>query len=117
MPVPPSKALDHPEYDDRMLQVARLISPSLAVRELVRQRETLPAAHESSHHRPRPEELAAHYEIIEDVANPTPTSIGVLDDVLTNGSHFLAMKQVLSACFPSIPIIGLFVARRVPTDE
>jgi len=39
--------------------------------------------------------------------------IGILDDVLTAGTHFRAMQTVLSDRFPGVPIIGLFVARRV----
>ena len=38
----------------------------------------------------------------------------LVDDVLTAGSHFRAAKDLLSLNFPGVPVVGLFVARRVP---
>jgi hypothetical protein len=35
VPIPPSQPVDTPGYDDRMLQVARAISPNIDVRELL----------------------------------------------------------------------------------
>ena len=63
--------------------------------------------------RPNPEEKAKNYKINEVVANPSPSLIVVVDDVLTTGCHFKAMKIILSRRFPGVKIIGLFVARRV----
>lgn len=59
VPVPPSKARDHAEYDDRMLLVLDGIEKSFAVdvRELVVQTETIRAAHESADNRPSIGEL------------------------------------------------------------
>jgi hypothetical protein len=64
IPVPPSKARGHPEYDDRLTQICQRIraAPPLDVRELVVQRVSLAAAHESFGHRPSVEELLAAYE-------------------------------------------------------
>jgi hypothetical protein len=39
--------------------------------------------------------------------------MAILDDVLTAGTHFRAMSIVLSQRFPGVPIVGLFIARRV----
>jgi hypothetical protein len=113
--VPPSKARSDPDYDDRLLCVLRQLAPDLDVdvRELVLQRATIRATHESAA-RPRPEELYANYHIDESVVDPTPQSIAVFDDLLTTGSHFRAMAMLLSERFPGVPIVGLFVARRVP---
>jgi hypothetical protein len=44
------------------------------------------------------------------------TAIAVVDDVLTAGVHYRAMHTVLSRRFPDVPIIGVFVARRVFPD-
>jgi predicted amidophosphoribosyltransferase len=113
VPVPGSKAADHP--DNRIERVARLIRPGLDVRNLVLQSETTAAAHEVGGigERVTVEELVNLYQINEALAQPPPTTIGVLDDVLTAGTHFRAMKVVLAHRFPGIPITGLFVARRV----
>lgn len=56
------------------------------------------------------------YEIDEDQCMPAPTSIAIVDDVLTVGTHYRAMHSVLSARFPNVPIFGLFIARRVFPD-
>jgi predicted amidophosphoribosyltransferase len=117
IPVPPSKAKGDPGYDDRMSQVCRRIrgTPALDVRELVVQRSSLPAAHESQQ-RPSVDDLVRAYEINELLSNPRPRRIGVFDDVLTAGTHFVAMKRVLSARFAGVSISGFFIARRVFPD-
>jgi hypothetical protein len=86
----------------------------LDVRELVLQRNSLPSFHESQ--RLAVQDLLREYEIDESKANPTPQWIGVFDDVLTVGTHFVAMKRILSTRFPGIRIQGLFIARRVLHD-
>jgi len=120
VPVPPSKAKGDPEYDDRMLQVCKGIPAqfSIDVRELVIQRESIRAAHECTPgERPGIDEIAANYVINEAVADPEPKVIGIIDDVLTAGTHFKAMQKVLKARFSRVPVIGIFVARRVfPND-
>lgn len=115
VPVPPSKAADHPEYDDRMLRICQGIrrgGTGADVREIVRQRESRDAAHQSDS-RPTPDELVKNYEIDESKCLPVPAAIGIVDDVLTAGTHFRAMRTVLSARFPGIPIVGFFLARRI----
>ncbi|HEV2160907.1 MAG TPA: hypothetical protein VGR52_01540 [Stellaceae bacterium] len=115
VPVPPSKARGHPEYDDRMTQICRGIPVSfpIDVRELVIQRESMEAAHISSNPRPTVEELLGVYAIDEALAAPVPQRIGIVDDVLTAGTHYRAMTTVLRKRFPGVPIVGLFIARRV----
>lgn len=114
VPVPGSKARDHPEYDDRMEQVCKGIQERLDVRNLVIQTESTEAAHEAAEgQRPSVDDLVLLYEIDEELANPIPTSIAIFDDVLTAGTHYLAMKTVLQRRFPGVPICGMFIARRV----
>jgi len=119
VPVPPSKAPDHAEYDDRMLQVCTSIPVDfqLDVRELVYQTQSLHASHgEGGRH--SVEDLLNVYAINEEVAVPSPSSIAVVDDVLTTGAHFRAMHTILTTRFPDVEVIGCFVARRVlPHDE
>ncbi|PRF87231.1 hypothetical protein [Burkholderia multivorans] len=121
VPVPPSKARTAPEYDDRMVlalgHMAALVQAELLigadVRELVLQRESYVASHlNSAQHRMRPDDLIPFYEINEPIAALHPTHIIVVDDVLTTGSHFVAMKTVLQARYPNAWIGGLFIGRR-----
>jgi predicted amidophosphoribosyltransferase len=59
------------------------------------------------------EDLLSVYRIDETIALPPPRAIGIIDDVLTAGTHFRAMDTVLRARFPEVPITGMFIARRV----
>ncbi|MDO3512652.1 hypothetical protein ACQCQ6_11325 [Ralstonia pseudosolanacearum] len=117
VPVPPSKAKDHPEYDDRMLRVLQQMAQAnrLDIRELVLQGRSTQAAHKSQI-RLQPQQLMALYAINETVAVPAPTSIFIVDDMLTAGCHFRAMKTVLQTRYPGVVVRGLFVARRAIPD-
>lgn len=114
VPIPPSKAKADPLYDDRMTQVLTTIRPTppLDVRELVVQPVSTRAAHESQH-RPSPTEILSRYELDITLAKPVAECIFVVDDVLTTGAHFCAVKSLLSSHFPETPVVGIFVARRV----
>jgi hypothetical protein len=63
VPVPPSKARGHPDYDNRITTICRNIAPGIDVREIVIQRNSLQAAHESDT-RPTITELLAKYQIL-----------------------------------------------------
>lgn len=118
VPVPGSKAVGHPDFDDRMVKMLRGIRPNVDVRELVSQRTSTVAAHEvGAGQRVTVEELIAAYQIDETLANPCPRQIGIFDDVLTAGTHYRAMHTVLTERFPGVKITGLFVARRVFPPE
>ena len=118
VPMPPSKARDDSQYDDRMLQVVRAIRPAKPVdaRELVVQSVSTPSMHRSVK-RLRPQELAELYFIDEELAEPMPAALVIVDDLLTTGAHFKAAKLVLTNRFPEVPVIGLFIARRVPEKD
>ena len=113
VPVPPSKTHTHPDYDDRMLQVCNGIGKpgSTDVRELVLQTQDISAFHEDQSNRLSVEDLVKIYQIDESVTDPPPTSILIVDDVLTAGTHYRAVHQILSNRFPEAKIYGAFVAR------
>jgi predicted amidophosphoribosyltransferase len=115
VPIPPSKAKSDPLYDDRMLQLLQAVCRGrhTDIRELIIQRQSAAAAHLSDT-RPTPDELVANYQLDESLAEPAPQTIFVVDDVLTTGCHFKAVKQVLARRFPEARIVGLFLARRAP---
>ena len=118
VPIPPSKAKDHPEYDDRLLQMLALAGQgrNADIRELVVQTQTIEAAH-GADVRPTPDDLCEVYEIDEELASPAPKAIFVFDDVLTTGCHFKAMQRVLNQRFADVPVVGFFIARRVPESS
>jgi adenine/guanine phosphoribosyltransferase-like PRPP-binding protein len=45
---------------------------------------------------------------------PKSQAIAVVDDLITTGAHFVAVRNMLRREFPDIKIVGLFIARRVP---
>jgi len=117
IPMPPSKVMDDPLYDDRMLQVLRAVDVEgqLEIRELLLCAASMPAAHLAAQ-RPTIAQLVANLVVDESLAEPAPTTIALVDDVLTPGAHFVAAKTVLTRRFPSVPVRGLFVARRFFDD-
>ena len=115
IPMPPSKVKFDPMYDDRLMQMLQVLGTglSLDIREMIVQRVSTEAAH-STEARPGVGELCENYLIDESLVDPPPRVIGVIDDVLTTGSHFKAAQRVLRSRFPAVKIYGIFVARRVP---
>jgi hypothetical protein len=120
VPIPPSKVKTDPNYDDRMVQVCRGIrAPAPTdVRELIEQiasTDTFKGGHRKS-----PAELRQNYRIAENQLPNLRGIVGIFDDVLTTGSHFKAVKQMILERAPHARVIGLFVARRAipcPLDE
>ena len=115
VPVPPSKAKTDPLYDDRLLQVLHGVWPGQAtdVRELIVQPASSDATHDRDN-RPRPAELEARYAIDRGLLRPAPRILAVVDDLITTGAHFVAVRNTLRREFPDSQVIGIFIARRVP---
>lgn len=114
VPIPCSKAANHPDYDDRMERLCRAIAPGIEVRPLITQRYTTRAAHESSKgERITEDKLVRMYEVDLDALEPTPRSVAIVDDVLTSGTHFKAVQKKLRQRWPDVPIVGIFIARRI----
>jgi predicted amidophosphoribosyltransferase len=115
VPVPPSKRRDHPEYDDRMLRVARVMvrGTRSEVRELVEQTQSYVASHIGpGGDRKTPQELTSIYKV-DDPTNAPHEIVIVLDDVLTQGAHFSAMQATILRSFPGSRVMGIFLARAV----
>src|SRR3546814_4703569 len=93
-----------------MERICRLMrQPPPDVRALVRQVASTTASHEAGQGvRVTVEQLLELYSVNEAIASPAPQAIGIVDDVLTAGTHYRAMHSVLAARFPNVPIIGLF---------
>ncbi len=115
VPVPPSKTKTDPLYDDRLAQVLRGVWPGQAVdvRELIVQPQSSDAVHDRDD-RPKPADLEARYVVDRGFLPPPPQAIAVVDDMVTTGAHFVAVRNMLRREFPDIPVMGIFIARRVP---
>ena len=115
VPMPPSKAKTDPLYDDRVTRMLRAIPAArpLDVRELIVQRQSMASAHDADV-RPTPDDIVVGYQIDETLVTPIPNVIGLFDDVMTTGAHYVAARRVLANRFPGATIYGLFIARRVP---
>jgi len=115
VPIPPSKARNHPDYDDRMWQVVIGIAQGRGAdaRELIIQTGGYEAAHEAGANRIKPLALQALYRLHADPPKPT---IILFDDVLSAGCHFRAAKSAILAAYPDRRVVGFFLARRVLPD-
>jgi hypothetical protein len=117
VPVPPSKSSSHPLHDNRVLSMLRQVQApngqSVDVRELIIQVGDRAAAHEGTAPRPTVAELQGIYQIDLSITGNLRSQIVIVDDVLTKGTSFRAMKTILAAQFPATPIVGLFLARTV----
>ena len=114
VPIPPSKAKGDPRHDDRLTRMLQMIRPESPpdIREIIVQIESTDSFHTSGKQR-FPEEIEALYSIDKSLLEPKPSYIAVVDDILTTGAHFRAMRAVLSSRFPTTQVIGFFLARRV----
>lgn len=114
VPVPPSKIPSDPNYCDRMERICRGMKAGVDVRNLVQQSVSVTPTHErAAGQRYTPADLLAMWSIDEALADPEPTRIAIVDDMLTAGSHYRAMHTVLSQRFPHAQLVGLFIARRI----
>ena len=70
--------------------------------------------------RKKPEDLRSNYRFDEQQFAQLPQSVGIVDDLLTTGSHFRAMKDMILERSPECRVVGFFVARRAipsPFDQ
>ncbi len=97
-----------------MERICRGMKAGVDVRNLVQQSVSVIPTHErAAGQRYTPAELLAMWSIDEGLADPEPTRIAIVDDMLTAGSHYRAMHTVLSQRFPQAQLVGLFIARRI----
>lgn len=112
VPIPPSKTPSHPEYDDRMAQVARAIGPDADVRELIVSAMDREPRHGADRRRD-PVALRESLQLRAEPLSPPSGMIVLIDDVLTTGCSFKVCKSMLTGRWPALAVIGVFVARRV----
>lgn len=127
IPIAPSKTKDAPDYDSRLPDMLSKVvcpqtswgldDPWLNVQDLVMRRvSTTPARFRGAGERQNPSEIVAEHYLAVPTWIDIPI-IAVVDDVLTEGAHYAAYRQMLSRRFPNARIIGLFIARSYRGDD
>jgi len=120
VPMPPSLARTEFLFDDRILRILKSLANEAGVkcdiRELIVQRESYTASH-GSELRMGPAQLRNLYSLAPDLLDPQPEGILLLDDVITTGSHFRAAKDALLGEWPTLRVVGLFIARTVWLED
>ena len=117
VPIPPSKQVGDPVYDDRLLRTltAAFKGYDVDVRTLLRQVASTNPDHASGE-RLTPDTL---YELLQVdhtalAARPFRSMVILFDDVLTTGKHFRCCERRLREVLPPrMPITGVFIARRI----
>jgi len=117
VPVPPSKLINNPEFDDRVDRVARRVASlctNVTYRPLLKGIKNRDPAHKSNEYR----SMETIYESIsidsQLVSQYQPGTILVIfDDVTTSGASFEASRLHLQKTFPGEKIIGVIWAKAV----
>ena len=124
VPVPPSKAIGDPDYDDRMLRVLRAAfhGYNADIRSLICQTASTAADHEQDKRLTR-DALRAVLAVDRASLQSAPLREGIIlvDDVLNSGKHFKESESLLRSATPDeLATAGLFVARCIhqnPADS
>jgi hypothetical protein len=121
VPIPPSKAAGHADYDDRLMRtlLSAFDGYDSDVRALLRQTSSTGSDHTATD-RLSADALAALLQIDGACLAVRPLRQGIVlfDDVLTTGKHFKCCERRLRDVVPtSVSIIGVFVARRIFTAD
>jgi hypothetical protein len=112
VPIPPSKAAGHPDYDDRLQQILQLAfgNTIASTMPLLQQTRSTPADHQCPD-RQRFDELLKITRLNEAAAKAAKPNLVIIDDVLNTGKHFKVAQALLMRRFPNATIRGLFLAR------
>lgn len=121
VPIPPSKTSAHPDYDDRVDQVARLIAERLAYVQYlpILYRTVDTESHHASRRGRDPERIYRDISINESFAASYDgeSLITLLDDVLTSGAHYSACRRRLCDRFKDEEVAGIFWAKAQYPDD
>lgn len=115
IPVPPRQCREDKLYDDRLVKLVAQICRETNVdnRELLYCHETRPSTNPKDGPKLTINDIYKNLRIDKQLVKPMPRKIILVDDVLTAGKNFKACKRMLLEHFPNIPIVGMFIARRV----
>ena len=130
VPTPTHHRKDDPDYDSRLVDMLKIVvsnfndarsastkfrHPRIGIREWVQRLDHSQPAHKGN--RLSPSELIPYHRVAVPQGTRSPRIIAIVDDVITEGAHYVAMRNLLSDKFPTTRIIGLFAARTVWIDD
>lgn len=107
-----SKPSSSKDYDDRLDRVLRLFSQSASIPVLKcfdALHSTVPA-HQSTCFR-TPDIAALNIQLLKFSLPENTKTLFILDDVITTGSSFIAMKNMVKEKFPTLNVCGIFLAK------
>jgi hypothetical protein len=103
-------------YNDRIVKLAEGVAdriPELVVRDVFDvDAKMVPAKLGGAR---CPADLKPHV-IFEGFGNDVPSLAIILDDVLTSGSHFRVCSDLITDAYPTVGIVGIFLARHSGED-
>lgn len=112
IPAPPSKKKGTPEYDDRLVQIINKVQNAECL-DIFDVMESV----ESTHTQDQSKDLSAIQSNLEiSTSRKIPDLVYVLDDVITTGSHFKAIKCKILELNPNARVIGLFFYKPEGSD-
>ncbi len=79
----------------------------------LRQRHSTSAYHQSGRIRDY-KAIRRNFRMDESLVVPPLSPVALFDDMITTGSHFKAAKELIGDRFPTVPVYGVFIARRIP---
>jgi predicted amidophosphoribosyltransferase len=124
VPVPPSASKSSPEYDNRLVRILKETGMcihfcEINIREAVILNGDYMASHKSGNFRISLNELMGIMRFVEGQSLSDFEHIFIFDDVITAGTHYKAVKNILlrHGCAEK-DIYGLFLARTIdPKDD
>ena len=116
IPAPSSKRRNSEKFDDRIDQVVKCFiekyRPDLKYEPILEVREDTPSSHSEGGTR-NPNEIKACLIVSEFSQAEKPKTVFIIDDVITSGGHFKAWREALEEKYPSIRVVGVFLARTI----
>jgi hypothetical protein len=116
IPIPTSRPAPDADYDDRLQRILRQAfgDYALDLRAVLHQRRATAADHASA----RRLSVATLDQLLGLdrallLSAPVRERVVLFDDVLTTGKHYKCCERCLRQALAQVPILGLFVARRV----
>lgn len=115
VPMPPSKIRSHPDYDDRLEQVAQRVASfcdQVTWLPLLKGIRNMESYHLSTQFRD-PDEIFEAIAIDGSLISQYQKGsvLFILDDILTSGAHFTAAVRHIEAVLPDAVIAGIFWAK------
>ncbi|MBD1997310.1 hypothetical protein H6G00_11835 [Leptolyngbya sp. FACHB-541] len=115
VPMPPSKAKDHPDYDNRIEVVAQRVAEAfenIVCLPLLVTIESHEGYHTSGASR-EAEDIYNSIAVDEEITGyySEGSTFVILDDILTSGAHYAAARRKLLERFSNTEVKGLFWAK------